>query len=167
MHPSVAVIIGLETTAPGTGALIEIAVVETDTSTIRMNSLDRPWAPINSNTQSRHHLTDSMVAGAPTFRQILTDLITITDCRVILAFNSGSAFDTVIREAQRAGLDPEHLDDRDNWRCVTQVRSSWLGHPDHYPPISPTPFALDQCHATLNVIHGVPADCTQVAWSQG
>jgi DNA polymerase III epsilon subunit-like protein len=35
-----------------------------------------------------------MVAGAPTFRQILADLITITDGRIVLAYNSGSAFDT-------------------------------------------------------------------------
>jgi DNA polymerase III epsilon subunit-like protein len=70
LRPSAAVIIGLETTAPGTGGLIEIAVVETDTSTIRMNSLVRPWAPINPKIQRRCHLTDNMVAGAPTFDQI-------------------------------------------------------------------------------------------------
>jgi hypothetical protein len=85
---------------------IEMVVMETDTA-IRMNTLVHPWAPIHPITQRRHHLTDDMVAGAPTFRQILTDLITVTDGRVILAYNSGSAFDTVIREAQRAELDPE------------------------------------------------------------
>ena len=125
---------------------------------IRMNSLVKPWAPISPVTQRRHHLTDDMVAGAPTFRQILTDLITSTDRRVILAYNSGSAFGTVIREAQRAGLDPEHLEDRGNWRCIAQARSSWLGHPDHYLPISPTPRALGQCNAALNVLRDISVD---------
>lgn len=138
--------------------LIEIAVMDTDSTTIRMNCLVKPWAPINLITQRRHHLTDDMVAGAPTFRQILTDLITITDRRVILAYNSGSAFDTVIREALRAGLDPEHLEDRSNWRSIAQARSNWLGHPDHYLPIPPTPRALGQCHAALNVLRDIAAD---------
>lgn len=158
LHPGAAVILGVETTTPGAGALIEIAVMDTDSTTIRMNCLVKPWAPINLITQRRHHLTDDMVAGAPTFRQILTDLITITDRRVILAYNSGSAFDTVIREALRAGLDPEHLEDRSNWRSIAQARSNWLGHPDHYLPIPPTPRALGQCHAALNVLRDIAAD---------
>jgi DNA polymerase III epsilon subunit-like protein len=137
--------------------LIEMAVMETDTA-IRMNTLVHPWAPIHPITQRRHHLTDDMVAGAPTFRQILTDLITITAGRAILAYNSGSAFDTVIREAQRAGLDPEHLEDRGNWRSIAKARSNWLRHPDHYLPISPTPRALGQCHAALNVLRDIAAD---------
>jgi DNA polymerase III epsilon subunit-like protein len=63
--------------------LIEIAIVETDTMTIRMNSLVKPSVPINLITQRRHHLTDDMVAGAPPFRRILTDLIGVTDGRMI------------------------------------------------------------------------------------
>lgn len=133
-------------------------MIETDTTTIRMNTLVNPWASISSITQRRHHLTDDMVAGAPMFRQILTDLITITAGRVMLAYNSGSAFDTVILEAQRAGLDPEHLEDSCNWRSTGQARSNWLGHPDHYLPISPTPRALGQCHAALNVLRDIAAD---------
>jgi DNA polymerase III epsilon subunit-like protein len=158
LQPGAAVILGIETTTPGAGAFVEIAVIETDTTTIRMNTLVKPWAPINPRTQLRHHLTDSMVAGAPTFSQILTDLITITDRRVILAYNSGPAFDTVIREAQRARLDPEHLADRGNWLSIAQARSGWLGHPDHYLPISPTPRALGQCHAALSVLRDIAAD---------
>ena len=137
--------------------LIEIAVMETDTA-IRMNSLVHPWAPINPITQRHHHLTDDMVAGAPTFRQILTDLIGVTDGRMILAYNSESAFDTVIRESQHAGLDPEHLEDPANWRSIAQARSNWLGHPDHYLPLPPTPRALGQCHAALSVLRDIAAD---------
>ena len=99
-----------------------------------------------------------MVAGAPTFRQILTELITITDGRIIVAYNSGSAFATVIRESQHAGLDPEHLEDPANWRSIAQARSNWLGHPDHYLPIPPTPRALGQCHAALSVLRDIAAD---------
>ena len=38
LRPCAAVIIGFETTAPGAGALIEMAVMETDTA-IRLNTL--------------------------------------------------------------------------------------------------------------------------------
>ena len=157
LHPGAAVILGMETTTPGTGSLIEIAVIETDTA-IRMNSLVHPWAPINSITQRHHHLTDDMVAGAPTFRQILTDLIGVTDGRMILAYNSESAFDIVIRETQHAGLDPEHLEDHANWRSIALARSNWLGHPDHYFPLPLTPRALGHCHAALSVLRDIAAD---------
>lgn len=157
LRPGATVIIGLETTAPDTGSLIEIAVMETDT-VIRLNSLVHPWAPINPVTQRHHHLTDDMVGGAPEFRQILTDLITITAGRVILAYNSESAFDTVTREVERAGLDPEHLEDPTNWRSIAEARSRWLGHPDHYLPIPTAPRALGQCHAALGVLRDIAAD---------
>jgi len=137
--------------------LIEIAVMETDAA-IKMNSLVRPWAPIDPVTQRHHHLTDDMVAGAPTFRQILTDLIGVTDGRMILAYNSESAFDIVIRETQHAGLDPEHLEDHANWRSIALARSNWLGHPNHYFPLPPTPRALGNCHAALSVLRDIAAN---------
>ena len=157
LQPGAAVILGIQTTTPAAGAIVEIAIIETDI-TIRMNSLVRSWAPINPIIQRRHHLTDDMVAGGPTFRQILTDLITITAGRVILAYNSESAFDIIIREAERAGLDAEHLDDPANWRSIAAARSQWLGHPDHYLPIPTTPRALGQCHAALKVLLDIAAD---------
>ena len=136
---------------------VEIAIIETDI-TIRMNSLVNPWAPINPVTQQHHHLTDEMVAGAPTFRQLLTDLITITAGHTILAYNSAAAFGTVIRESQRAGLDPEHLDDPAQWGSIAQARSNWLGYPDHYLPIPRSPRALAQCHAALHVLKDIATD---------
>lgn len=157
LRPCAAVIIGLETTAPGAGALIEIAVMETDTA-IGMNTLVRPWAPIHPVTRRHHHWTDDMVAGAPAFRQILTELITVTDGRSILAYNSRSAFDTVMRESDRCGLDPEHLEDLTNWRSIAQARSTWLGHPDHYLPIPRTTRAVGQCHAALQILQDIAAD---------
>ena len=89
LRPDAAVIIGLGTTAPGSGSLVEIAVIEAD-RTIRLNTLVNPMTPINPVTR-RHHLTDDMRAGAPSFDQILTELITITDGRSIAAYNSGSS----------------------------------------------------------------------------
>ena len=111
-----------------------------------------------------------MVAGAPTFHRILTDLIGVTDGRIILAYNSGSAFDTVVRESQRAGLDPEHLEDPANWRSIAQARSNWLGHPDHYLPLPPAARALGQCHEALSVLRrhrsGLKTPCSDSHWSR-
>jgi hypothetical protein len=47
---------------------------------------------------------------------------------MILAYNSESAFDTVIRESQHAGLDPEHLEDPANWRSIALERNRFRGH---------------------------------------
>ena len=156
LRPDAAVIIGLGTTAPGSGSLIEIAVIDAD-RTIRLNTLVNPRTPMNPVTR-RQHFTDDMLAGAPTFGQILTELLTITDGRSIAAYNSGSAFATVIGESHRAGLDPEHLEDPAAWRSIAQARSNWLGHPDHYFPLPPTPRALDQCHAALSILRDIAAD---------
>jgi DNA polymerase-3 subunit epsilon len=89
VRPGGAVIIGLCTTAPGSGSLIEIAVIEAD-HTIRLNTLVNPRTPIIPVTRRDHHVTDDMLAGAPCFGQILSELITITDGRSIAAYNSDS-----------------------------------------------------------------------------
>ena len=159
-----AVIIGMGTTTPGSGSLIEIAVIETD-RTIRLNTLVNPKTPISPVTRRDHHLTEDMLAGAPSFGQILTDLIAVTDGRSITAYNSASAFATVIGESHRANLDPEHLEDPAAWRSIAQARSNWLGHPDHYFPLPPTPRALGQCIAALNVLEDIAADRTMPALS--
>ena len=82
----------------------------------------------------------------------------VTDGRLIMAYNSRSAFDTVMRESERCGLDPEHLEDLTNWRSIAHARSTWLGHPDHYLPIPRTTRALGQCHAALQVLQDIAAD---------
>ena len=164
LRPDTAVVIGMGTTTPGSGSLIEIAVIETD-RTIRLNTLVNPKTPISPVIRRDHHLTDEMLAGAPSFGQILTDLITITDGRSITAYNSASAFATVIGESHRANLDPEHLEDPAAWRSIAQARSNWLGHPDHYFPLPPTPRALGQCLAALSVLEDIAADRTTPALS--
>ena len=157
LRPDTAVIIGMGTTAPGSGSLIEIAVIETD-RTIRLNTLVNPKTPISPVTRRDRHLTDDMLSGAPSFGQILTDLIAVTDGRSITAYNSATAFATVIGESHRANLDPEHLEDPAAWRSIAQARSNWLGHPDHYFPLPPTPRALGQCLAALSVLEDIAAD---------
>ena len=87
-----------------------------------------------------------------------TELISVTDGRLILAYNSRPAFDTVMRESERCGLDPEHLEDLTNWRSIAQARSTWLGHLDHYLPIPRTTRALGQCHAALQVLQDIAAN---------
>ena len=136
LRPDSAVIIGLGTTAPEGGALVEIAVIDTD-RTIRLNTLVNPRTPISLMTRREHHLTDDMLAGAPSFGQILTELIRITDGRSIAAYNGASAFATVTTESHRANLDPEHLEDPAAWRSIAKARSNWLGHPRPLLPAAP------------------------------
>ena len=124
-----------------------------------------PKTPISPVTRRDHHLTDDMLAGAPSFGQILTELIAVTDGRSITAYNSASAFATVIGESHRANLDPEHLEDPAVWRSIAQARSIWLGHPDHYFPLPPTPRALGQCLAALRVLEDIAEDRTTHALS--
>jgi hypothetical protein len=63
LRPDAAVIIGLGTTAPGSGSLCEIAVIDAD-RTIRLNTLVNPRTPMNPVTR-RQHFTDDMLTAHP------------------------------------------------------------------------------------------------------
>jgi DNA polymerase III epsilon subunit-like protein len=150
-------ILGMETSRPGGGFLVEIALID-PTGRIRMNSLVNPRTPIDPAAARRHKLTDPVVAGAPTFGQILPELIQLTTGCVIATYNGANVYEVVQDEAHRAARDPEHLEDPTSWRSIAQLRSHWLGRPDHYLPLPPSERAIGQCHACLGVLQDIAVD---------
>ena len=140
-------------------ALCELSVIDT-AGVIGLDSLVNPGRPIEG-AAHRGHLTDDMVAGARTSRQVLSDPLHVTHGAAITAYNGRSAYHTILGEIRRVGMDPEHLEDPASWRCVSQARSDWLGHPYHYlPPPVPVHRALGRCQATLNVLRDIAAGRT-------
>lgn len=150
-------ILGIETSRLGGGFLVEIALIDHG-GAIRMNTLVNPRTPIDPGASRHHELVDSMVAGAPSFAQILPDLIDITAGHVIAAYNGASAYEIVHDEARRAAVDPQHMEDPTSWRSIAQLRSHWLGRPDHYLPLPPSTRAIGQCHACLSVLQSIALD---------
>jgi len=155
-HESV-LILGMETSCLGGGFLVELALIDPG-GTIRMNTLVNPRTSIDPAAARHHGLTDSMVTGAPHFGQILPDLIQITTGCVVATYNGTAAFDVLLDESHRAALDSEHLEDPTSWRSIAQLRSQWLGRPDHYLPLPPTSRAIGQCRACLSVLRDIAAD---------
>ena len=139
------------------GPICEVAVISTE-GAILLDTLVNPRVPIDPSTQAIHHLTDEMVQGAPTFRTVLIDLLHVTAGKTITAYNSNYDFGVVLRDADRYGMDPEHLEDSASWRCLSQARADWLGHPDHYLPLQGSHRALGDCFAALQVLRTISND---------
>lgn len=152
-----ALILGIETSRLGGGFLVEIALIDPG-GAIRMNTLVNPRTPIDPAASRHHQLADSMVAGAPSFAQILPELIDITAGQVVATYNSTSVYEIVHDEARRAAVDPQHLEDPTSWRSIAQLRSHWLARPDHYLPLPPSTRAIGQCHACLSVLQRIALD---------
>lgn len=153
-----ALIIGLRTSHPGgEGFLAEISLIDTS-GTIRLNTLVNPRMDIDDSITRNHHLTNEMVAGAPTFDQILPDLLQLTAGRKIAAYNPCAAVHTLLDDTHRAVMDPEHLKDPATWHNIARMRSEWLGRPAHYLPLPNAPRTLAHCHAVLHVIRDIGID---------
>ncbi|MER6534668.1 3'-5' exonuclease [Streptomyces sp900105755] len=81
------VILDTETTGLHDSArIVEIAVLGVDGSTL-LNSLVNPGAPIPAEATAIHGITDSMVAAAPTFSDLLVPLTRALQGRRIVIYN--------------------------------------------------------------------------------
>lgn len=103
------IFLDLETTGTNvsTDRIVEIAIVKaTADEVIRKSRLVNPGCPIPKAASDVHGVTDEMVAGMPTFRQIARGLVDFIGDATLVAFN-GLKFDVpmLAAEFQRAGVD--------------------------------------------------------------
>lgn len=159
--PQSTVVLGTKTTDLR-GAVCEIGVIDTQ-ARILLNIVVNPRQEIAPEATRIHHLTDEMVVGAPTFAQVLPDLLSVTAGRTVAAYNSNFDFEVITREGRRYGMDLEHLEEPASWRCISQARSDWLGHPDHYLPLGAGHRALDDCVAALTTLRAIAASRDAIA----
>ena len=121
LQPHRAVVIDCETTdLPG--SLCEVAVVDTE-GKILLNTLVNPCQPISPDATRVHNITDRMVAGAPQFPAVLSEVLRVTKGRKVLAYNAPFDYECLRSNAQRYDADSEHLDDPDTWACIMRARS--------------------------------------------
>ncbi len=151
--PGAAVILDTETTDLY-GAVCQIAVADTN-GTVLLDTLVNPRCPIEASAQRIHQITPADLAGAPTFRRVLPDLLTATAGRRILAYNAAYDHRVLLAEAGRAGANIEHLADDGAWGCVMRARSESLGHPEHYLPLRGPHRAAGDVLATLEVLREI------------
>ncbi|MGW9499236.1 hypothetical protein ACWG5P_33655 [Streptomyces prasinus] len=68
-----------------------------------------------------------MVADARPFGKILPRLRKATKGRTICAYSAEYDRTVVLKDVERAGKKPMHLEPWDNWYCLMQAYADWLG----------------------------------------
>ncbi|MFE5841993.1 exonuclease domain-containing protein [Streptomyces niveus] len=126
LAPDTAVILDTETTDLD-GRTVEIAVIDAATGKKLMNTLVDPGAPISDGARWIHGITDEMVAGKRPFEKILPRLRKVTRDRIVCAYNASFDYSVIVRDIERAGKKPMHLEPWTNWHCLMEAYADWLG----------------------------------------
>ncbi len=82
-------------------------------------------------------------------------LLRATADGVIATYNTPTVYELIVSAVREAGMDPEHLAEPSNWRCISQARSDRLGQPQHYFAPRAADHALGRCHGALVVLRDI------------
>ena len=153
---AVVVAIGTSGTYLSVGAVCEIAVIDTDGRNL-LDTLVNPRTPVSRSARHLHQLSDDMLAGAPTFRAVLPELLSVTAGCTVTAYHAAFVRSIILGECGEVGMDPDHLEDEQAWSCIARARSAVMGHLDHHLPLVCGPRALAASHAALQALRGIAA----------
>ncbi|MCX4682621.1 exonuclease domain-containing protein [Streptomyces sp. NBC_01433] len=127
LEPGRAVVLDTETTDLY-GRTVEIAVIDAATGKKLMDTLVNPGdAEISDGARWVHGITDEMVANKRPFEKVLPRLRKVTKGRTILAYNAEFDRSVVLRDIERAGKKPMHLEPWNSWYCLMQAYADWVG----------------------------------------
>jgi DNA polymerase-3 subunit epsilon len=125
------VFVDLETTGanPGADRITEIGIVEVRAGVAvgEWSSLVNPEVPIPPFIASMTGISDAMVAGAPTFREIADELVQRLRGRLFVAHNARFDYGFVRNELHRVGVDFQ-----EDMLCTVRLsRKLWPEHRSH------------------------------------
>jgi DNA polymerase III epsilon subunit-like protein len=130
--------------------------IDAATGETLLNSLINPGIPISHSAFRTHGISDSDVANAPSWPDMLPELLRITKSRKILAYNADYDIRIIRAECHRYHLHPRHFGDCRNWDCVMSRRSNWL-RTRRWLPLGGSHRALDDCLSALDVLRNLAA----------
>ncbi|WP_185149733.1 3'-5' exonuclease [Streptomyces sp. Ag109_O5-1] len=108
-------------------------MVDAATGEVLLETLVNPQTPVTSGALAVHGASDAMVAGAPTWDQVLPEVLRVTGGWKILACNAEYDKTVAVADCQRVGANPHHLSGRGSWGCITCKRCDWEGLRDFLP----------------------------------
>lgn len=121
------VILDTETTGLEDGArIVDIAVV-TGAGDVLLDTLVDPGEPIPAEASAIHGITDAMVAGAPTFAEVLPMLAGAVTGRRVLAYNLGFDEGRLRYEFGLLGVDADGWLAAARWEDAMVPYSDWVG----------------------------------------
>jgi hypothetical protein len=161
LQPGAAVLVDTETHDLW-GSVMEVAVVDCATGETLLDTLVNPEVPVTDGAFAVHEISDEMVADAPTFDQVLPDLLRVTVGRTVLAYNEEYDREVVKGDCRRLELAPGHLGRAATWDCVMEARSTWEGVRE-WLPLAGGHRALGDALAALDVLRQLAA---APSWAQ-
>ena len=165
LEPGVAVILDTETVGSDTEARVrptpacEVAVIDACTGDTLLNTLINPKTPISKDAFSIHGISDADVANAPSWPEVLPEVLRVTAGRKILAYYSDFDLGVIRLDSDRYHLDLGHLGDGASWDCVMKRRSEWLR--TRWRPLGGGHRALGDCRRTRDVLLELTAPAQQ------
>ncbi|MFD7282421.1 exonuclease domain-containing protein [Streptomyces sp. NPDC059862] len=130
---------------------MEIAVVDAATGEVLLESLVNPQIEVTEDAFDLHGISDAMVTDAPTWDEVLPEVLRVTAGRKILAYNAEYDKTVIVSDCLRVGADPQHLREKDRWGCIMRWRSDWEGMRD-FLPLGGQHRALGDTCAALEVL---------------
>ena len=121
------VVLDTETTGlAGWAEIVQIAIID-PAGRVLLDTLVKPTRGIPRDASAIHHITDSMVADAPTFAAIAPQLRELLSAETVVIFNS--AFDVRMMEqsAQAHNLTYEIPIFAGEYKCAMEEYSAWCG----------------------------------------
>ena len=106
--------------------VLDIAVV-TVGGRVLLDTLVNPGAPIPTESTRIHGITDAMVAGAPTFAEVLAKLAEAVGGKRVLVYNLGFDRDRLRHELGLLGVDTARWLSAARWEDCMEPYSDWVG----------------------------------------
>lgn len=155
------VILDTETTGLDCRAeIVEISIIAAD-GRVLLDTLVRPLNPIPQAATAIHHITDVMVAAAPTFSQVYAELVEQIQGRMVVTYNAAFDRRMVQQALQRSKLPPLS---QVRWTCAMRQYARFMGewstkwHGYRWPRLSGGDHsALGDCRATLRLLQQMAA----------
>lgn len=132
LQPGVACVLDTETHDLW-GRVMEVAVVDASSGEVLLETLVNPQIPVTEDSFGIHKISDAMVADAPTWDQVMPDLLRVTDGRKILAYNAEYDKTVIVGDCLRVEADPQHLRAEEQWGCIMRRRRDWEDMRDFLP----------------------------------
>ncbi|MEU7073021.1 exonuclease domain-containing protein [Streptomyces narbonensis] len=130
LQPGVACVLDVETTGlSSTDRVIEVAAVDAHDGSVLVDTLVHPGPGITipAGATRVHGITNSMVASARPWSDVLPEVLAAVGERVLLAYNSDFDRRMTVGHARTLGADPGRLHAVQAWQCLMKRRSMWLG----------------------------------------
>lgn len=152
-----AVILDAETTGLGiSDQVIQISIIDMQGRTL-FDSLISPSCPISDGAAAVHGITEAILVGAPTFKDVHPQIVDILTGKLIVTYNSDFDYRMLYQSSEARGVSTWWLE-RQRFACAMREYSRFVAEPrrgggykwqkltggDH--------SALGDCLATLEVI---------------